>query len=93
MDTDRSNRVSSDTDAGSCSRSVGRSAFTESTTATTFVPGCLRIGSMMARSPLNQPVCLSSSMPSKTRETSSRRTGLPLRYAMIIGAYACAFIS
>ena len=93
IEADRSKRVSSDTDAGSCSRNVGSSALTASTTATTFVPGCLRIGSMIARSPLNHPVCLSSSMPSKTWLTSSSRTGLLPRYAMIIGAYACAFIS
>ncbi len=32
-------------------------------------------------------------MPSYTRATSSRRTGLPFRYATIIGAYCAAFMS
>ena len=40
---DRSVRTSSDSDAGSCSRKVGSSAFTASHTATTLVPGCFWI--------------------------------------------------
>ncbi len=38
--TDRSVRTSSDTAAGSCSRNVGSSCLTASTTCTTLVPGC-----------------------------------------------------
>ena len=41
--TERSVRMSSDTAAGSCSRKVGSSFFTASTTATTLVPGCFWI--------------------------------------------------
>ena len=40
---DRSLRISSVTDGGSCSRKVGSSALTWSTTCTTFVPGCFWI--------------------------------------------------
>ncbi len=40
MATERSVRTSSETAAGSCSRKVGSSALTASTTCTTLVPGC-----------------------------------------------------
>src|SRR5688500_1084170 len=47
IDAERSVRTSSSTDGGSDSRNVGISSFTASTTATTFVPGCLRMASVM----------------------------------------------
>ena len=51
IDADRSVRMSSRTDGGSCSRNVGISVLMASTTATTFEPGCFRIARLMLRSP------------------------------------------
>jgi hypothetical protein len=42
-------RTSSETDGGSSSRKVGSSFRISSTTLTTFVPGCLKIASVMLR--------------------------------------------
>ena len=64
MAIDRSLRMSSVIDGGSCARNSGSSAFTASTTATTLVPGCFCTDSEIARSPLNQNGDLSFSMPS-----------------------------
>ena len=61
---ERSVWISSDTEAGNCSRKVGSSARTLSTTATTLVPGCFMIASISVRLPLYQLACLSFSMPS-----------------------------
>src|SRR5688572_4254307 len=51
MVSDRSVRMSRVTDGGSCSRNVGSRVLIESTTATTFDPGCLRIERLMLRRP------------------------------------------
>src|SRR5580765_3069792 len=47
IDNDRSVRSSRITAGGSCSLTVGNSALTASTTATTLVPGCFRIARLI----------------------------------------------
>ena len=85
IETERSNRMSSCTEAGICARKDGRSAFTASTTATVFVPGWRWIASVIPRSPLNQLAILSFSTESIARPTSRTRTGIPFWYAMMSG--------
>ena len=85
IDTERSKRTSSCTDAGICARNEGSSAFTASTTATVFVPGWRWMASVIPRSPLNQLAILSFSTQSIARPTSRTRTGMPFRYVTMSG--------
>ncbi len=55
MASDRSERMSSSTDGGSCSRKPGSSFLMSSTTCTTFVPGCFWTASVIARSIAGMP--------------------------------------
>ena len=85
IDSERSNITSSFTDAGICERNEGSSLLIESTTSTVFVPGWRCTASRIERVPLNQLAILSFSTESKTRASSERRTGEPLRQATISG--------
>ena len=79
MERDLSERISRRTEGGICARKVGRSAFTASTTATVFVPGCFCTERTMPRVSRNQLATLSFSTLSITRPSWARRTGEPWR--------------
>ena len=87
---ERSDTMCSDTDAGICERNFGIRALTARATSTVLVPGWRWIASTSARSSRNHAAVLSFSTLSMTRPRSSRRTGLPSRYATITGRYSSA---
>ncbi len=76
--------------AGICSCRRGSMAFTAWATATVFVPGCRWTASMIARWSLRQEAVLSFWTPSKTRPSSSSRTGAPSRQATTMGRNSAA---
>ena len=87
------NSTSSFTAAGSESRNCGSSFLMSSTTCTVFAPGWRWMDSNTARSLLNHAPPLSFCTLSSTLPNCSSRTGLPLRYATIIGRNAAASLS
>ncbi len=83
----RSVRMATETADGREARSCGSSALTRSTTAMMLAPGCLWMFRMTAGTSFIQAACFVFSVSSMTLATSERRTGAPLRYAMIRGRY------
>ena len=94
---DRSPRMRSLTDGGSCFSICGNSLFTASFVSTTFEFGCRMTMSITVRfiSPSwnIHAAVLSSSTLSTTVATSSRRTGMPLRNATVMSLNSSAFQS
>src|SRR5580700_677563 len=83
----RSNVGVNVTDGGIDARNSGNSALIRSTVSMIFAPGCRPIPITTAGLPLAYPEFLRSSIPSVTFAISLSRTGAPLRYATINGAY------
>src|SRR5881394_1621098 len=80
IETERSYRVFTSTDAGSWLESVATVALTASATSTVLVPGWRWIASTMARLPSYQLALRESWTSSSTRATSPSRTGAPFSY-------------
>ena len=89
----RSNVGVNVTDGGIEARSSGISALMRSTVSIMFAPGCRPIPITTAGFPFAYPEFLTSSIPSVTFAMSLSRTGAPLRYATIKGAYCSGFRS
>src|SRR5712671_2315998 len=80
METERSYKVFTSTEAGSWEDSEVTADLTPSATCTVFVPGWRWIASTIARLPSYQLALRESCTSSSTRATSCRRTGVPFWY-------------
>ena len=90
IESERSKRTLSETDAGICCWMTGNSLRTAWTTATVLVPGCFCTASTTARLSMYQAAVLSFSTLSSDLPSSFSRNGRPSRKAMITFSYALA---